>query len=460
MQCFELGEVAERNADCSILPYSLPDCFAYLRDAQKKIMLQRIRRLDQPIRIVVIGIGSIGRGIVFQTQITPNFECIGIANRSIDAAIACAEWLERAYTIVHTKRDMYAAIEAGTLAVTDDAVLLAQCELADVLIESSTGVFEGAQHAITALDHGLHTIMMNAEANLTYGPLLLSRAKSKGLVYGACDGDEPAAIQRLVDDIMFWGFDLVMAGNIKGYLDRYVNPTSIIPEADKRNLDYRMCTSYTDGTKLGIEMALVANALGLRTTLPGMMGPQANDISEIFHLFDFDALWKERQSFVDYVLGATPKGGVFVIAHTDSSYQQFTLEWFPPSMGPGPYYLFYRPYHLRHIEALNTVANAVLDAQALLPPEYGLRTNVFARARQELSKGSRLDGVGGYTCYGLIENVDDGDNCAPGLPICLAEDVLLKRDIRQDERITFEDVIYDANAPQFRLYAETQAIRR
>ena len=66
-----------------------------------------------------------------------------------------------------------------------------------------------------------------------------------------------------------------MAGNIKGFLDRYANPTTIIPEADKRNLDYKMCTAYTDGTKLNIEMALLANALDLKTIVPGMHGPKA-----------------------------------------------------------------------------------------------------------------------------------------------------------------------------------------
>ena len=421
-------------------------------------MLQSLNEVEQNIKVVIIGIGSIGNGLVFQTQITPKIDCLGIADIRIERAIACAEWLELDYQVVASPGELSAAVEAGKLAVTDDGQLLAQCEQADALIEASSAIFEGAEHAITALKHGLHAVMMNYEADLMYGPLLYSVAQAKGLIYSSCDGDQPAVIKRMIDEILFWGFDLVMAGNIKGYLDRYVNPTTIAPEADKRNLDHKMCASYTDGTKLGVEMAVLANALGLRTAVPGMIGPRADHISQVFDLFDFDALWgNNRRPLVDYVLGARPKGGVFVIAHTDRPFQQFTLDWFPPEMGPGPYYLFYRPYHLGHIEALATVVDAVLNGRSLLKPDYGFKTNVIAYARKDLKRGDKLDGLGGYTSYGLIENLT-ASTLHSGLPICLADEIALSRDIKQDERITFQDVRCDSSAPPFMLYAEALAV--
>jgi predicted homoserine dehydrogenase-like protein len=219
-----------------------------------------------------------------------------------------------------------------------------------------------------------------------------------------------------------------------------------------------MCTSYTDGTKLGIEMAVLANALNLRTTVPGMLGPRASHISQIFDCFDFDMLWDaSRRPLVDYVLGAQPRGGVFVIAHTAEPFQQFTLDWFPPDMGPGPYYLFYRPYHLGHIEALTTVVDAVLNLRPTLNPAYGLQTNVIAYARKDLKSGETLDGLGGFTCYGLIENLT-GNGPDRGLPICLADEVTLLRDVKKDERIRFQDVHYDPREARFRLYEEARAI--
>ena len=415
-------------------------------------MQQRLNALQQEIRTAIIGIGSMGKGLVLQAHLTKGFDCVAIADIKIEKAIACAQWLGRDYQVVHNLAELHDAVRQGKLAISDDGRLLARCELVDVLIESSSAIYAAGIHALTALQHNIHVIMMNYEADLMYGPLLLSVAEQNGLVYTACDGDQSATIKRMIDDILLWGFDLVMAGNIKGYLDRRANPTTIIPEADKRELDYRMCTSYTDGTKLNVEMAVVANALGLRTAVPGMLGPRAKHVLDALKLFDLDSLWREtRQPLVDYVLGAKPLGGVFVIVHTDQPFQQFTLNWYPSDMGPGPYYLFYRPFHLGHIEAMASVAEAVLDGRALLKPDHGYQTNVIAYARRDLRQGDTLDGVGGYTCYGLIENMA-ANEAQPGIPICLADKVTLRRDIAVDSKIGFHDVIFDPSEARFQLY--------
>jgi predicted homoserine dehydrogenase-like protein len=50
--------------------------------------------------------------------------------------------------------------------------------------------------------------------------------------------------------------------------------------------------------------------------------------------------------------------------------------------------------------------------------------------------------VGGYAAYGLIENCSDNQSHA-GLPICLAEDVAVRRPIRRDEKILLDDVTFD-----------------
>jgi predicted homoserine dehydrogenase-like protein len=181
-------------------------------------------------------------------------------------------------------------------------------------------------------------------------------------------------------------------------------------------------------------------------------------VYDVFDRFDFDALWRDRRPVVDYVLGAMPTGGVFAVGYTADPFQRFTLDWYPPRMGPGPYYLFYRPYHLGHMEAMATVAEAALDGQAVLQPACGFRTNVYAYAKRDLRRGERLDGAGGYACYGLIENCDDGRD-RPGLPICLADDVTLLRDVAKDERLNFDDARFrpDDAARDFYLECVTHA---
>jgi predicted homoserine dehydrogenase-like protein len=123
-------------------------------------------------------------------------------------------------------------------------------------------------------------------------------------------------------------------------------------------------------------------------------------------------------------------------------------------MGKGPYYLFYRPYHLCHVEAIASVVEPIIDGRPLMQPEKGFQTDVYAYAKRDLKADEMLDGLGGYNCYGMIENCKslNGRN---RLPILLAENVKLKRDIRKDEMINFEDVVYDRKDYAFDLFFKT-----
>ena len=169
--------------------------------------------------------------------------------------------------------------------------------------------------------------------------------------------------------------------------------------------------------------------------------------------FDFAALWQDQQPCVDYLLGAEPGGGVFAVGYCDNDYQKAMLQYY--KMGDGPFYLFYRPYHLCHVEAMACIVEAVLHQRALLQPVYGFRTDVYAYAKRALRKGEKLDGIGGYHCYGLIENCAGNEEHA-GLPICLAEDVTLKREVRQDEKIFLADVSFDPKRFDFALYGRAR----
>lgn len=405
-------------------------------------LLNQLKALREPIRVAIVGIGATGRGLLLQSTITPGVRCVAIADIRVERAISAAERFGCDYRVAHTLGALHDAVVQGKLAICEDGDLIARCELLDVFIEATNSIPAGGRHAIAALEHGKHVVMMNYEADLLFGPWLARLAEDKGRVYTVCDGDQPAVLKRLVDEVALMGFKLVMAGNIKGYLDRYANPTTVIPEADKRGLDYRMCASFTDGTKLCVEMAVLANGLGLQTATPGMFGPRAASVLDVFDKFDFDRIWDGERGLVDYILGAEPRGGVFVVGYNDDAYQREVLATFPSRLGAGPYYVFPRPYHLVHFEAMASVAEAVLNRRAILKPDFGFRTNVYAYAKRYLRQGETLDGVGGYTCYGLIENCDaNGWNSGP--PICLADGVILKHDVAQDEKILWDDVEFD-----------------
>lgn len=397
----------------------------------------------------IIGMGSMGKGLLYQSHITPGIKCMAVCDSNMQKCIEVLEWLELPFQIVEDPEGLRKAIDHGLIAVCADGDCIAESADIEVLIEASNSIVSAGELAVSALQHHKHVVLMNSEIDLIFSPLLFEIATQNGVICTSCDGDQYGVLKHLINDIQSWGLELVMAGNIKGFLDIRANPTTIVPEADKRNLDYRMCTSYTDGTKLNIEMAIIANAGGMRTQTPGMFGPAMGDVRDVFDHFDFDRLWYDRIPFVDYILGAEPGGGVFVIGYCNNSYQKSMLSYY--KMGPGPYYLFYRPYHLCHIEAMSTVFRAVSN-DCFLHPCYGFLTNVFAYAKTDLEAGQLLDGIGGYSCYGKIENCGNGE--ASGLPICLSDGIVLKRPVAKDERLSMEDVEFDPERSDFRLFQQ------
>ena len=66
-------------------------------------------------------------------------------------------------------------------------------------------------------------------------------------------------------------------------------------------------------------------------------------------------------------------------------------------------------------------------------------------AKRDLKAGEELDGIGGFTCYGAIEN---SDVCRAGnlLPMGLSQGCHLKRDVPRDYAITYDDVDPDAHS--------------
>jgi len=411
-----------------------------------------MHHIQKQVRIVIVGMGAMGKGLFYQCSISPAFSCLVICDIKIERAIDCANWLKVNYRIVETETQLNEAVANGVLAICQDGMLAASCEKANVFIESSNSIIPAAQYSITAIRQGMHLILMNAEIDLIFGPYLLELATQHGVVYSSCDGDQHGVIRHLVNDMEYWGFDLVMTGNMKGFLDRYSNPEKIIPEADKRNLDYKMATAYTDGTKLNIEMALLCNALNLKTICPGMKGPEISHVKKVFEVFDFDKIWSEGQPVADYILKSQPDGGVFAIGRSDNPYQKEMMKYY--KMGDGPYYLFYRPYHLCHVEAMAEIEKSVKKGKGFLKPDFGFQANVFAYAKKDMTKGEKLDGLGGFPHYGMLENYTR-EGSHPGIPVCLAEDVVLSRDLKKDEGILMCDIETPAQRLDFHLYEES-----
>ena len=108
-------------------------------------------------------------------------------------------------------------------------------------------------------------------------------------------------------------------------------------------------------------------------------------------------------------------------------------------LGSGPYYLLYRPYHLTSIETPITIARTYFYREPTLVPEYGMISEVITLAKKDLKEGEKLDGIGGYTVYGLIEEYGTAKK-EDLLPVGLSEGCILKKDIEKDQPIKYNDV--------------------
>jgi predicted homoserine dehydrogenase-like protein len=388
---------------------------------------------------------------------TKGMELVAIANRTLAGA-------ERAYReagverprVVETVAALEEAIARGERAVTDDALLLCRAEGIDCIVEVTGAVEFGAHVVMEAIAHGKHVVTMNAELDGTVGSILRVYADRAGVVLTGSDGDQPGVIMNLYRFVKGIGVKPVLCGNIKGLHDPYRNPTTQKGFAEKWGQNPQMVTSFADGTKISFEQAIVANATGMRVARRGMFGPTVpagTPITETVSLYPPEAL-TEGPGIVDYVVGAAPGPGVFVLGTHDHPVQQHYLNLY--KLGEGPLYCFYTPYHLCHFEVPNTVARAVLFGDAAIQPLGAPHVDVVTAAKTDLRAGETLDGLGGYHTYGLAENSDVAAR-ERLLPIGLAEGCRLLRDLPRDTVLTYDDVEIPAGRLCDRLRAEQDA---
>ena len=399
--------------------------------------LKKREEEGNPVRVAVIGAGYMGRGLVLQiiTAIR-GMRVVAVSNRTISQAhLAYEQAGVKDVELVKTTNQLEDAIKRKKYAVTEDADLLCEAEGIDAIVEATGEVEFGAHVTLKAIEHGKHVILMNAELDAVVGPILKVYADKAGVVITNVDGDQPGVVMNLFRWVDTIGYRPVLAGNIKGLQDHYRTPETQKGFADAVKQKPKMITSFADGTKISMEMAVVANATGFRVGQRGMYGPKCKHVSEAINLFPLEQLMSG--GIVDYVLGAEPGPGVFVLGYNDHPIKQQYAQYL--KMGDGPLYVFYVPYHLPHLESPLTVARAVLFNDAATSPIGPPVVDVITVAKQALKKGTILDGIGGFHTFGDTENtvISRAHNF---LPMSLSEGCKLVRDIPKDQALTYDDV--------------------
>lgn len=399
--------------------------------------LSRRAAAGKPIRVALVGAGYMGRCIALQIlTAVAGMRLVAIANRSLArAAQAYREGGVEDVATASSAAELERLIELGHCAITDDPRIVCAAGQVDAVIETTGDVEFGARACLEAIAHGKHVILMNAEVDASVGPILKVRADRAGVVYTYTDGDEPGIgmnLYRLLDSM---GYRPVLMGQMKGMLDRYRNPDTQAEFAARHAQNAAMVASFADGSKMALEAAIMGNATGFVPQTRGMKGypcAHVNDLLQCFKPEDFAG-----GGLVDFALGAAPHTGAFVMAFNDDARKRQLMGYL--KMGSGPLYLLYTPYHLPPWQIVHSVARAVLFQDATVTPRGAPVCDTIAHAKRDLKAGERLDGMGGFTCYGLVERYATCRR-ADYLPMAISVDCVLNRAIAKDQPLRYADV--------------------
>jgi len=414
----------------------------------------KIREAEQrPIRVGVIGAGATARAIALQLGTpVPGIRLAGIANRTPQHAerafreAGIAQW-----AAAESPSQAEASISRGVPVLADDPGVLTRCDAIDLIVEVTGTVDFAASVALDAFAHQKPVVLVNAELDSLIGPILKTRADEAGVVLTHTDGDEPGVAMTLFRYIQSVGLRPVAAGNIKGMVDYYRTPDTQRVFAEKHDQDVRKVTSFADATKLSMETTVLANATGFGVARRGMSGPACGYVRELAKLLPAEAMLSG--GIVDYSVGASPHTGGFVVVHEENPHKRTQLAYY--KLGDGPFYVFYTPFHLPHIQLPSTIARAVIHNDPTVTSLAGPTCEVVTVAKRRLTAGERLDGVGGFCAYGLIDN-RAAARTINALPIALSEGCVLLRDIEKDQVISFDDVTLPPTRLGDKLWQEQQ----
>lgn len=401
------------------------------------LILKELDKRQNPIDVIVVGLGFMGFGFLSSSHHTRGIRVpLVITRRPEDAVITLASqgFLVK---LEHNPENIKDWADKGYICVSDDMNLIQTFDN-EIVIEMTGTVVYGTEVALATLSANKHLVTMNPELQATVGFELKEIADKKGLVITDVIGDQPGSIARLIGQARLMGFRVLLAGNMKRFLNRHATQAEMKTWADSKGLAVRQTTSFTDGTKQAIEMNLVANYFDMNTIEFGMKGPRVDDVKEALTQFDWNRI--PEGGVVDYVIGKILFPGVFIVAEHTDTHQKGYLSYL--GLGEGPRYVLFEPYHLCHLEVAGTIAKVVLFGQESINNKFK-KTVTIAVAKQTLTPGTTVDGIGGDTVYGSI---DGEEHATEFLPVGISEGAVVKTKLHQDQPIKLSDVELPVNA--------------
>lgn len=302
-------------------------------------------------------------------------------------------------------------------------------ESSDLILECSGDPIHAADAVNVAFEAGLPVVTMNAEFHVTAGSYFVER----GLLSEA-DGDQPGCLAALHEEALELGFKPLVYGNMKGFLNETPTKEDMEFWGGKQGISLPMVTSFTDGTKIQVEQALVANGLGATIATPGLLGPKYDDLSEGSNYLAEQAK-ATGAPISDYLLSGALSHGVFIVAEHDPR-QQAALEYF--KMGEGPYYTIIKNNIFVHLEIMKTIKRVVREGRPLLNNSASPTISVASIAKRPIAAGTKIDqAIGSFDVRGSSVKIAEA---AGHVPIGLLSNATVTRTVEAGETLTFDNV--------------------
>jgi predicted homoserine dehydrogenase-like protein len=413
----------------------------------------------KPIRLGLVGCGQMGSGMVHVTNRMAGMKTAAISDIDINRPLAELRSIavpQSEICVTSNRGEAEDALAKGKYVVTEDGVLLTQLESLDVLVEATGYTEIGAEVAWNSIMNGKNVVMLNVETDVTVGVFLSRMAKKAGCVYTVASGDEPGVCKMLYDFSRTIGFEVVCLGKGKNNpLNHYATPESCREEAESKDMNPKMLSSFQDGTKTMVEMAAVSNATGLVPDIPGMHGPKV-DLNDLVNVFipEEDGGILSKRGCVDYSTGKVAPG-VFAVVATNEPRIIKDMKFL--GMGDGPYYMFYQPFHLCNVETPIAAAETVIYGETTVIART-MVSEVVARAKRDLKTGETVQGIGSADIFNTIYNYEEARSMK-GIPMGIAPGGKVLEDIGKGEMLTEMNFAPDASSFVYKLRQMQDAMK-
>jgi len=403
-----------------------------------KKILKKWEEQGRELNIGLIGAGRMGCGLAVVLSKIPAMNLCFVVDLIIDRAsdTLVASGVNKE-DIVNADEEV-GKKELNKKYISSDYRRACDFEGIDMIIDATGDPEAGAEISLETFKYGKDLVMLNIEADATIGPWLKRLADEYGVLYTVTSGDEPGAIMEIYNFADLLGFEVIAAGKGKNnVLDKTATPDSVAEFAKKQGINPRLICSFIDGSKSMVEMTVLSNATGLIPDVRGMHTPNANvkDLTKIFRLKKEGGILN-REGIVDFVIGDVAPG-VFLVVRHDKKIVTEDLIYL--KLGEGPVFTIYRPYHLANVETPVSIIYAAMYREPILVAKGKPYSEAVTVAKRDIRAGETLDGIGGFTVYGSI---DEYDTCMKEnlLPLGLAFGAKAKKSIKKDEFITYDMV--------------------